>query len=372
MRLCDMSLASFTSSSVVSAASGVVCESSCAIGYKTSFRGNLSSAIHASESFVILLDCALSKADKLFAAAHSSVTFALDCSFFDARVGVEAHSGSSLFLSQCSLVKMKESALGAAGCSVTLHNCRISGIAHCALQVMGGATVLAAGCYFDQCRSTAHAAALPPADLEAFYKFLWRWKRPSSKEKHAAVSLGLATLSCKLVLDFDKPQKVSVYALHGGVVQCNVSVERCELSAEDGAAVLQPGGEEFVQGELDRLKLAQDKVLERVVCMMGLNSLRSSFDKWSLAAAAAVNERTLAEEAAKKRAELETQMNSEADDDVAEEEAQSEIADALESGASAVPRQRAPFSKRKLRAELKQRQQVMAAMTSACSFDCHV
>lgn len=367
-----MSLASFTSSSVVSAASGVVCESSCAIAYKTNFRGSLSSAIHASESFIILLDCALSKADKLLAAAHSSATFALDCSFFDARAGVDAHSGSSLFLSQCSLVNMKESAVGAAGCCVTLHNCRISGIAHCALHVMGGALVLAAGCYFDQCRSTAHAAALPAADLEAFYKFLWRWKRSSSKEKHAAVSLELATLPCKLVLDFDKPQKVCVHVLHGGAVECNVSVERCELSAEDGAPVLLPGGEEFVREELDRLRLAQDKVLERVVCMMGLNSLRSSFDKWSLATAAAVNERTLAEEAAKKRAELEAQLNSETDDDVAEEEAQSEVADALELSASAVPRQRAPFGKRKLRAEMKHRQQVMAAMAVACPCDCYV
>jgi hypothetical protein len=217
--------------------------------YKTSFRGNLNSAIHVSESFLVLLDCALSKADKLLAATKSSAVFALDCSFFDARQGVDARTSSQVLMCQCSLVNMKETAFSATSCSVTLHNCHFGSIAHCALKVMGHALVQAIDSYFDNCRSAAHVAGLFPADFEAYYKFLLRWKRASSKEKHAAITLQLSTAPCRLVLELDKPPKCPVVVLQAGVLECSVSLERHDLLAADDAPVLSAGDEEFVEWE---------------------------------------------------------------------------------------------------------------------------
>ena len=115
-------------------------------------------------------------------------------------------------------------------------------------------------------------------------------------------------------MELDRPIKAPVIVLQGGDVECSVTIQRRELLAGDDAPLLSAGDEEFVESELKRMKLQKDRVLERVVCMMGLHSLRSSFDKWALATAAAANRRLLAEEEAKRSAQLlEAESGSESD-----------------------------------------------------------
>jgi hypothetical protein len=104
---------------------------------------------------------------------------------------------------------------------------------------------------------------------------------------------------------------------------------------------------------------------------MGLHSLRLNFDKWSIATAAAVNERVLAEEEAKKRALLlETAIGSESvdsEEEEEEEETKGEVKGAGALPASGTITQRIGGSKRMLRAQLKQQRQVIASLScSSC------
>lgn len=313
MRLNDFTVASLTASSIVSATTGLVCECSCLIAYKTSVKGSLNSSCHASQSFLIFNECSLSKADKLVSGGKSSSMFAVDCYFLNSRLAIEAHSGASVFLSRCSVMNIREHALSATGCSATFHQCRFSEVTCHVLNVLGSAHVQTVDCFFDKCQSVALVAGLAPAqyetymppppalcfcnNLNSYLKFLWRWKRSSSKELHAAVALQVEVLPCVLVLGLDKAQHAVVYVMRGGSVECNVEFTRRELQADADGTALSLYDEEVVASELDRVKGDREKLLSRFVSMMGLNSLRLMFDKWTIAAAAAANERVLSEEA---------------------------------------------------------------------------
>ncbi len=299
LRLQDACLSSLTASSIISATSAVVSESSCIIAHKASFRGNLNSALHASESFLVLLECSLTRADLLLSAGKSSRIFAVDCSFMNSRLGIRAHSGAALFLSRCSLTMLKEHALSATGCSATFHQCRVSAVECQALNVMGQAYVHTVDCYFDKCKSVALVAGLLPAEYETYLKFLWRWKRSASKEMHAAITLQLQVAPSVLVLGFDKPQDTVVHVMQGGCVECDSGLARHDLYATADERALSADDEVYVEDELNRVKINREKLLARFVSMMGLNSQRLAFDRWSISAAAAANERMLAEEAAK-------------------------------------------------------------------------
>jgi hypothetical protein len=363
LNLRDLCVASLTASSVVSAATSVVCETSCVMAYKSILRGKLSTAAHATESFMILLECNLSRADKLLSASRSSSIMALDCSFADTRLGIDAACGAALLVSRCSFTNMKESAISASACAAVLQQCRVSGVASHALNVMGGCRVQAVDCVFERCGSVALVAGLQPADYEAYLKFLWRWKRESSKEKHSAVTLQLDVQPCRLLLAFDRDQHAAVYVLQGGAVDCSSRLQRQDLSASADASALSQAQEDFVQGELDRIQGNREKVLARCINIWGLNSLRTSFDKWNLASVAAANQRMLAEEAARaeqaaRLAALEAESN--------ESESDTEVEDAALGGSVAARDKLARFEKKKLRRELKLRQQVAYVFVTFC------
>ena len=364
LRLNDFTVASLTASSIVSATTGVVCECSCLIAYKSSVKGNLNSSCHASQSFLIFYDCLLSNADKLVSGGKTSSICAVDCYFLKSRLGIEAHSGASVFLSRCSVMNIKEHALSATGCSATFHQCRFSEVTCHVLNILGNAHVQTVDCFFDRCPSAALLAGLVPAQYETYLKFLWRWKRSSSKELHTAVALQVEVLPCLLVLGLDKPQHAVVYVMRGGSVECNMEFTRRELQAAADGTVLSPDDEEVVASELDRVKSNREKLLSRFVSMMGLNSLRLTFDKWSIAAAAAANERMLSEEAIEMAAVVEADTGSEYDDEEALGEAAEDSVCAedveLEGGV------KTRVSKKQLRLELKQQLQQQQVIRRAC------
>ena len=375
LRLLDMSFASLTSSSVISVASGVLCEASCLVAYRTSFKGSLNTAVNASKSFLVLLACLLSKADKLLSACKLCGMVAVECSFFDGRVGIDVNSEASAFLSRCSFANLKETACSSSEGNVTMHECRLSDVPRYALTVMGSANVQTVDCFFENCGSTALVAGLLPSDIENYLKFLWRWKRASSKEKHASITLQLPTLPCRLLLGFAKPfpPNCAVYLLEGGVIESESSViERNELFAAQDSPAMTVAHEEFVQAELNLQKSNRDKVLMRVISLMAFNSIRVAFDKWSLAVASAAHERMLAEEAAKKAELLASQRHasdsdSDSDDDDEEPQDGREISSLSDSSAA---KEYVRFRKKKLRQLEKQRRQVIA-MRCAGLIDVH-
>jgi hypothetical protein len=139
---------------------------------------------------------------------------------------------------------------------------------------------------------------------------------------------------------------------------------RRELQAAADGTVLSPDDEEVVASELDRVKSNREKLLSRFVSMMGLNSLRLTFDKWSIAAAAAANERMLSEEAIEMAAVVEADTGSENDDEEALGEAAEDSVCAedveLEGGV------KTRVSKKQLRLELKQQLQQQQVMRHSC------
>jgi len=216
---------------------------------------------------------------------------------------------------------MEESAISASACAAVLQRCRVSGVASHALNVMGGCRVQAVDCVFERCGSGAFVAGLQPG-LRGLSQVPVALEARVERRKHSAVTLQLDEQACRLLLAFDKDQHAAVYVLQGGAVDCSSRLQRQDLSASADAPALSQAQEDFVQGELDRIQGNREKVLARCINIWGLNSLRTSFDKWNLASVAAANQRMLAEEAARaeqaaRLAALEAESNeSESDTEV--------------------------------------------------------